>query len=78
MVNESDTCDGGSARFDMGECRMDLVDSELSYMGYEATESYGITWKVSVCFCYKMYIQRTPREGVGGRKKEEHFVYLLS
>ena len=30
----------------MGECRMDLVDSELAHMGYEATESYGITWKV--------------------------------
>lgn len=34
----------------MGECRMDMVDSELAYMGYEATESYGISWKVGVFF----------------------------
>ncbi|CAM9939118.1 unnamed protein product [Scytosiphon promiscuus] len=53
VVNESDTCDGGSAREDMGECRMDMVDSELAHMGYEATESYGITWKVRG-FCTDM------------------------
>lgn len=26
---------------------MDMVRSELGYLGYDATESYGITWKVS-------------------------------
>lgn len=30
----------------MGECRMDIVDSEIGYLGYDATESYGVTWKV--------------------------------
>lgn len=51
VLNENDTCTGGYAREDMGECRMDLVDSELAHMGYEATESYGITWKVSTKNC---------------------------
>lgn len=46
VVNENDNCTSGNAREDMGECRMDMVDSELAHMGYEETESYGITWKV--------------------------------
>eukprot|EP00903_Cladosiphon_okamuranus_P009933 g9429.t1 len=53
VLNENDTCGRGSAREDMGECRMDLIDSELGHMGYEATESYGITWKVRG-FCSDM------------------------
>lgn len=28
------------------EGRMDVVDSEMSYLGYYAGESYGVTWKV--------------------------------
>jgi parallel beta-helix repeat protein len=28
------------------ESRMDIVDSEVSYLGYDAAESYGLTWKV--------------------------------
>lgn len=31
----------------MGECRMDMVESELGYLGYRDSESYGITWKVT-------------------------------
>ncbi|CAM9340651.1 unnamed protein product, partial [Sphacelaria rigidula] len=44
-VLTSDTCDG-VAQNDMGECRMDIVKSEIGYLGYDGTESYGITWKV--------------------------------
>eukprot|EP00752_Nemacystus_decipiens_P005724 g5181.t1 len=40
-----ETCDG-TAQNDMGECRMDIVDSTVAYLGYDDTESYGITWKV--------------------------------
>jgi parallel beta-helix repeat protein len=28
------------------ESRMDIVDSEISYLGYNAAESYGLVWKV--------------------------------
>jgi parallel beta-helix repeat protein len=28
------------------ESRMDIVDSDISYLGYEAAESYGLSWKV--------------------------------
>ncbi|CAM9760220.1 unnamed protein product, partial [Scytosiphon promiscuus] len=40
-----ETCDG-TAQNDMGECRMDIADSTLAYLGYDSTEAYGITWKV--------------------------------
>ena len=33
---------GGTAR----ESRMDIVNSEISYLGYNAAESYGLVWKV--------------------------------
>lgn len=45
MANPDETCDG-VAQNDMGICRMDIVDSELGYLGYDSTESYGVTWKV--------------------------------
>lgn len=34
--------DGVTAR----ESRMDIVDSEISYLGYDAAVSYGLVWKV--------------------------------
>eukprot|EP00903_Cladosiphon_okamuranus_P017354 g15988.t1 len=34
------------AKNDMGECRMDIINSEMGYLGYDASESYGLTWKV--------------------------------
>ena len=40
-----ETCDG-TAQNEMGECRMDIIDSTLAYLGYDDTEAYGITWKV--------------------------------
>ena len=45
IANEDETCDGVSQN-DMGECRMDIVDSELGHLGYDETEGYGISWKV--------------------------------
>lgn len=36
----------GQAKKEMGECRMDIINSEIGYMGYFASESYGLTWKV--------------------------------
>jgi len=29
------------------ESRMDVIDSEISYLGYAASESYGLVWKVN-------------------------------
>ncbi|CAM9580025.1 unnamed protein product [Scytosiphon promiscuus] len=40
-----DTCDGATDD-EMGECRMDLISSELGYLGWFDAESYGLTWKV--------------------------------
>ncbi|CAN0386861.1 unnamed protein product, partial [Pylaiella littoralis] len=34
------------AKGDKGECRMDIIDSEMGYLGYPESESYGVTWKV--------------------------------
>ncbi|CAN0304316.1 unnamed protein product, partial [Ectocarpus sp. 4 AP-2014] len=42
VLTGADTC----AKNDMGECRMDIIDSEMGYLGYDASEAYGITWKV--------------------------------
>lgn len=41
----TDTCEG-TAKNDAGECRMDIIDSEIAYLGYFDAESYGMTWKV--------------------------------
>ena len=38
-------CDG-QAKNTMGEARLDISDSEISYLGYFASESWGITMKV--------------------------------
>ncbi|CAM9728081.1 unnamed protein product, partial [Discosporangium mesarthrocarpum] len=44
-ILSGETCIG-TAKKERGECRMDIVDSEIGYMGYKASESYGLTWKV--------------------------------
>ncbi|CBN77785.1 Mannuronan C-5-epimerase N-terminal fragment [Ectocarpus siliculosus] len=36
----------GQAQNEMGECRMDIINSEIGYLGYFDSESYGLTWKV--------------------------------
>lgn len=36
----------GSAKNEMGEGRLDVVRSEVSYLGYSASESWGLSYKV--------------------------------
>ena len=38
-------CDG-KAQKNKGEARMDIEDSGMAYLGYQGSESYGLTWKV--------------------------------
>ena len=45
VVNDTQACDG-NAKSTMGEARMDIEDSEIAYLGYHDSESYGLTWKV--------------------------------
>lgn len=45
VFDPDETCDG-AAKKDMGECRMDITNSELGYLGYDDSESYGLSWKV--------------------------------
>ena len=45
ITDESQTCKG-RAKKNMGEARMDIEDSEMGYLGYHGSESYGLTWKV--------------------------------
>ncbi|CAM9489433.1 unnamed protein product [Ectocarpus fasciculatus] len=40
-----DDCEG-NAKNEMGECRMDIINTEIGYLGYFDSESYGMTWKV--------------------------------
>eukprot|EP00904_Undaria_pinnatifida_P008377 jgi/Undpi1/466/HiC_scaffold_1.g00462.m1 len=45
ITDANNTCEG-AAKNDMGEARMDIVSSEMGYLGYHHSESYGMTWKV--------------------------------
>ncbi|CAM9144267.1 unnamed protein product [Laminaria digitata] len=45
ITDSSQTCNG-RAKKDMREASMDIEDSEMSYLGYHDSESYGLTWKV--------------------------------
>ena len=45
ITDDSQTCIG-RAKKEMGEARMDIEDSEMGYLGYHDSESYGLTWKV--------------------------------
>lgn len=40
-----ETCIGKAVN-DFGECRMDIINSEMGYLGWKDSESYGLTWKV--------------------------------
>lgn len=37
----------------MGEARMDVIDSEIGYLGFHDSESYGLVWKVK-SWCYSV------------------------
>ncbi|CAM9699219.1 unnamed protein product [Scytosiphon promiscuus] len=45
IYDEFQTCNG-TAKEDMGEARMDVIDSEMAFLGFYDSESYGLTWKV--------------------------------
>ena len=45
ITDGNETCIG-AAKDEMGEARMDIEDSEMAYLGYHGSESYGLTWKV--------------------------------
>lgn len=40
LLDTSETCEG-AAKNDMGEARMDVEESEIAYLGYEESESWG-------------------------------------
>lgn len=46
IVTDPDQDCIGNAKNTMGEARMDIVKSEMAYLGYHDSESYGLTWKV--------------------------------
>lgn len=45
LVDPSETCQG-VAKNNMGEARMDIENSEMSYLGYKASESWSISYKI--------------------------------
>eukprot|EP00752_Nemacystus_decipiens_P012441 g11022.t1 len=45
ITDPEELCEG-NAKNTMGEARMDIVKSEMGYMGFHDSESYGLTWKV--------------------------------
>ncbi|CAM9326086.1 unnamed protein product [Ectocarpus sp. 12 AP-2014] len=45
IYDPNQTCNG-TAKSEMGEARMDVIDSEIAFLGYYESESYGLTWKV--------------------------------
>ena len=46
ITDDTQNCEG-RAKTEMGEARMDIEDSEMAYLGYQGSEAYGLTWKVS-------------------------------
>lgn len=41
-----DSLDDVPLQTEMGEARMDIINSEMAYLGFHDSESYGLTWKV--------------------------------
>lgn len=54
ITDSSQKCDG-RAKKTMGEARMDIVNSEIGYLGYYASEAYGLTWKVRCRFIPRVF-----------------------
>lgn len=62
MLDPAEMCEGVAKR-NMGEARMDIENSEISYLGYEAAESWGISWKLrGIC---KDKSNREMYDGIG-------------
>ncbi|CAM9858944.1 unnamed protein product [Pylaiella littoralis] len=45
ITDPHETC-SGTAKNQMGEARLDIIDSEVNHLGYYDSESYGISYKV--------------------------------
>ncbi|CAN0408325.1 unnamed protein product, partial [Pylaiella littoralis] len=45
VADLTETCQG-YAKNEMGEARLDIEKCEISHLGYEASESWGISWKL--------------------------------
>ena len=45
VLDSSETCQG-AAKNNMGVARMDVEDCEIAYLGYEESESWGLSWKL--------------------------------
>ncbi|CAN0261511.1 unnamed protein product [Ectocarpus sp. 4 AP-2014] len=50
VTDGDETCEG-NAKNTMGEARMDIENSEIGYLGFQDSESYGLTWKASNFDC---------------------------
>lgn len=62
VLDASETCQG-SAKNNMGEARMDVENCEIAYLGYEESESWGLSWKLrGIC---NDKTNRDQYEGVG-------------
>lgn len=73
ITDTSETC-AGHAKNNMGEARMDIEMSEIAYLGYAASESYGLTWKVSLLFAILMIgeVPASTRDGIGAQLPTNH------
>lgn len=45
----------------MGIARMDIIDSEMAYLGYHESESYGLVWKVTIAMTVALSEYTTSR-----------------
>ena len=45
-TNPATDCDDNGGSQEIHEARMDVINSEMSYLGYYAGEAYGVSWKV--------------------------------
>ena len=77
VVNDTQACEG-NAKSTMGEARMDIEDSEIAYLGYHDSESYGLTWKVGrrTVFVYIPKYKVPLREEARGVAQERNGKHL--
>ncbi|CAM9999100.1 unnamed protein product, partial [Ectocarpus sp. 13 AM-2016] len=62
LVDSAEECEG-SAKNSMGEARMDVEGSDIAYLGMEASESWGLSWKLRG-ICVDKF-NRDSYEGIG-------------
>lgn len=73
-VKDEQTCLGAAKR-NMGEARMDIVSSEMAYLGYYNSESYGLTWKVRLFFLTELF--SLPNSSVNNSTGAAAFCFLF-